>query len=69
MDAIKEARNEMDAILSVLHMHAAFGEIREFVYELRNAERFMAELIAEKIVLKERILDLQAIVNEKHNKP
>lgn len=56
MDAIKEARNNMDAILSVLHMHAAFGEIREFEDELRNAERFMAALIRENVALKEQLL-------------
>lgn len=58
MDEFKEARNKMDAILRDLHMHASFGEIRQFENELRNAEVFIVQLIAENLTLKESVLDL-----------
>ena len=49
---------EMDAILRDLQLHMVCGERRAFEEALLNAERYMAELIAENLTLKERVWDL-----------
>ena len=67
---------ELEAILNRLHEHADFREMFLFERALNDAEALFIGLIKENECLNERILDLQAIVNENqeyfnenHNKP
>ena len=67
-EAMNEERNKMDTILRDLHLHMVCGERRAFEEELLNAERYMAELIAENFAIREDLLDLvrehQESINE-----
>ena len=54
-DTIREKRNEMDAILSYLHMHANLGEIRQFEDGLRDIERFIMGLVVENALMREEL--------------